>query len=332
MAQKKVKDRDYLFLSSYIHARENRLLSSADLERMVSASSKIEVGRVLEEAGYEGIVGASIPALERKLTEQRLAFYKELENMAPDPTVLEMFRAKYDYHNAKAVVKGVAQEKAGTGSLSELGRIPSKTLMEAIVRHETDDLPEILAQSVEAAEEKLARTGSAQAADQILDNAYFHELTQLAESTGSEGAKGYVKLLADMTNMRTVVRIQRQKQPAHLLSISLVEGGTVPPRTVIDAVTAGQTVEDIFSSRELRLAASAGAQAVSGGTLTEFERLCDSAMNAYCAEIRKESFGPAALIAYLHYLENQDQAVRIIVISRAAGLRGDSVRERLRDM
>ncbi|MBQ7680024.1 MAG: hypothetical protein IJT34_09275, partial [Butyrivibrio sp.] len=56
------------------------------------------------------------------------------------------------------VVKGVAQEKAGTGSLSELGRIPSKTLMEAIVRHETDDLPEVLAQSVEEAEEKLART------------------------------------------------------------------------------------------------------------------------------------------------------------------------------
>ncbi len=332
MAQKKVRDRDYLFLSSYIHARENRLLSSADLERMVSASSKIEVGRVLEEAGYEGIVGASIPALERKLTQQRLAFYKELEAMAPDPTVLEMFRAKYDYHNAKAVIKGVALEKAGTGSLSELGRIPSKTLMESIVRHETDDLPEILAESADAAAEKLAKTGSPQAADQILDNAYFRELTELAARTGSEGAKGYVKLLADMTNMRTVVRIQRQKQPAHLLSISLVEGGTLEPRAIIDAVTAGQTVEEIFSGRELKQAAAAGAAAVSGGTLTEFERLCDSAMNAYCSEIRKESFGPAALIAYLHFLENQDQAVRIIVISRSAGLRGDSVRERLRDV
>ena len=332
MAQKKVKDRDYLFLASYIHARENRLLSPADLERMVSAASKIEVGRVLEEAGYEGIVGVPIPTLERKLTEKRLSFYRELEAMAPDPAVLEMFRAKYDYHNAKAVVKGVAQDKAGTGSLSELGRIPSKELMEAIVRHETDELPEILAQSVEAAEEKLARTGSAQAADQILDNAYFRELTQLAQSTGSEGAIGYVKLLADMTNLRTVVRVQRQKQPAHLLSVSLVEGGTVAPRNVIDAVTAGQTVEEIFSSSELRQAAAAGATAVSGGTLTEFERLCDNAMNRYCAGIRQESFGPAALIAYLHFLENQDQAVRIIVISRAAGLRGDSVRERLRDV
>ena len=162
--------------------------------------------------------------------------------------------------------------------------------------------------------------------------AYFRELTQLAQSTGSKGAEGYVKLLADMTNLRTAVRIQRQKQPTHMLGLSLVEGGTVAPRTVVDAVAAGQTVEEIFSGSELKQAAAVGAAAIGGGTLTEFERLCDSLMNRYCADIRQESFGPGALIAYLHFLENQDQAVRIIVISRAAGLRGDSVRERLRDV
>ncbi|MBR6951315.1 MAG: V-type ATPase subunit [Oscillospiraceae bacterium] len=332
MAHKKAKDRDYLFLSSYIHARETHLLSAEDLERMVSAPSKIEVGRVLEEAGYEGIVGASIPALERKLTEKRLEFYRELDSMAPDPAVLDIFRAKYDYHNAKAVIKGLAQNRTGTRSLSDLGRIPAREMMEAIVRDDTDALPEILAGSVAQAREKLAKTGNAQAADQVMDNGYFREITALAASTGSKGAAGYVRLLADVTNLRTLVRIQRQKQPEHALRLSLVEGGSVSPEEVLAAAEAGRKPDEIFAGPELKQAAMAGTEAVSGGTLTEFERLCDSAMNAYCAEIRRESFGPATLIAYLHLLENEDQAVRIIVTSRAAGLRGDSVRERLRDV
>ena len=332
MAHKKAKNGDYLFLSAYIHARENRLLSSADLERMVSAASKIEVGRVLEEAGYDGIVGATIPAVERKLTEKRLEFYNEMESMAPDHAMLDIFRAKYDYHNAKAVIKSLAQNRTGTRSLSELGRIPSKDLMEAIVRDDTEILPEMLAESVAQAREKLAKTGNPQAADQVMDNGYFREITALAGSTGSKGAEGYVRLLADVTNLRTIVRIQRQHQPEHTLRFSLVEGGNMSVEGLLEAIEAGRKPDAIFTAPELRQAAVAGTQAIDGGTLTEFERLCDNAMNAYCAEIRKESFGPASLISYLHFLENQDQAVRIIVISRAAGLRGDSVRERLRDV
>ena len=240
MANKKAKDRDYLFLSSYIHARETRLLTAEDLERMVTAPSKIEVGRVLEEAGYEGIVGVSIRTLEQKLAENRLAFYRELETFAPDTDVLDIFRAKYDYHNAKAIIKSLAQGKAHTGSLSELGRIPSKLMVEAIVREETDQLPEKMNLSIVQAKEKLLKTGNPQACDQILDNAYFSEITELADRTGSERARGYVRLLADLTNLRTVVRVERQKQPEHVLQTALTGGGSLLPETILAALDAGQ--------------------------------------------------------------------------------------------
>ena len=332
MANKKAKDRDYLFLSSYIHARETRLLTAEDLERMVTAPSKIEVGRVLEEAGYEGIVGVGIRTLEQKLAENRLAFYRELETFAPDTNVLDIFRAKYDYHNAKAIIKSLAQDKSHTGSLSELGRIPSKLMVEAIVREETDQLPEKMNLSIVQAKEKLLKTGNPQACDQILDNAYFSEITELADRTGSERARGYVRLLADLTNLRTVVRVERQKQPEHVLQTALTGGGSLLPETILAALDAGQTVDAIFTDAALQKAAAAGAAAVEGGTMTEFERLCDNAMNAYCAEARRETFGPGTVVAYLHFLENETTAVRIIVSSRASGLRGDSIRERLREV
>jgi len=332
LANKKVRDQDYLFLSTYIHARENRLLSAEDLERMVTAPSKIEVGRVLEEAGYEGVVGAGIRTLEQKLAENRLAFYQELKTFAPDPAVLDIFRAKYDYHNAKAIIKSLVQNKAHTGSLTELGRIPSKDMVEAIVRDETSHLPDELAKAVAVAREKLAQTQNPQTTDLIMDKAYFREIISLADASGCSYAVGYVKLLADVTNLRTTVRIRRQKKPDHLLETVFIPGGEVRVENAVKGVIAGQPMEEIFTAARLRSAAEAGTEALKGGTVTEFERRLDNVMNNYCAEARRENFGPATLVAYLHFLENEATAVRIIVTSRAAGLRGDQIRERLRDL
>lgn len=332
MAKKKTKDQDYLFLSSYIHARETHLLSKSDLERMISAPSKIEVGRVLEEAGYEGVVGAGIRTLEQKLAENRLAFYQELQTFAPDPEVLDIFRAKYDYHNAKAIIKSIAQGKAHTGSLTELGRIPSKELVEAIVRDETSHLPDELARAIADAREKLAQTQNPQTTDLILDRAYFREILSLAEASGCSYAIGYVKLLADVTNLRTTVRIRRQRKPDHLLETVFIPGGEVKAETVVKGVIAGLPMEEIFTAPRLREAAEAGTEALKGGRITEFERRLDNIMNVFCKEAGRDSFGPGVLVGYLHYLENEAAAVRIVVTSRKAGLRGDSIRERLRDL
>ena len=51
MANKKVSDKDYLFISSMLKARENRMLRRDRLEQMLSSGSFEEAARLLAEIG-----------------------------------------------------------------------------------------------------------------------------------------------------------------------------------------------------------------------------------------------------------------------------------------
>ena len=49
---KKLKDTDYLFISTYLHSRERDLLTGARMERMIEAPTAAEAAKVLQEIGY----------------------------------------------------------------------------------------------------------------------------------------------------------------------------------------------------------------------------------------------------------------------------------------
>ena len=78
-------------------------------------------------------------------------------------------------------------------------------------------------------------------------------------------------------------------------------------------------------------AAEAGAKAMEGGPLTEFERLCDNAVTAYLTQGKRVAFGEHPLIGYLYAREAELTTIRIILTGRLAGLDTDAIRERLRD-
>ena len=49
---KKLKDTDYLFISTYLHSRERDLLTGARMERMIEAPTAADAAKVLGEIGY----------------------------------------------------------------------------------------------------------------------------------------------------------------------------------------------------------------------------------------------------------------------------------------
>ena len=46
---KKLKDTDYLFISTYLHSRERDLLTGARMERMIEAPTAADAAKVLGE-------------------------------------------------------------------------------------------------------------------------------------------------------------------------------------------------------------------------------------------------------------------------------------------
>ena len=327
---KEIRDTEYVYLCTRIRAMERGLLNQERMERMLSAPSQEAAAKVLVECGYADLPAVTGPALEEALARRQRETMEDLDRAVPDRTVLELFQAQFDYHNAKALVKGGALGSGGERLLVWGGRYDPKRLAEDYRRGELERYSGAFRQGVAQAREVLGSTGDPQQADLALDRAYFQELAGLAAQTGSAFLEGYVRLLIDAANLRAAVRASRLGKGREFLRQVLVPGGTVSPQALWTAK--GETLGRLFPTGPLAPAAAVGAgvSAPGSGPLTEFERLCDDGVTAYFDGGRRIPFGVEPIAGYLYARQWELTAIRIIMAGRMAGLDGDTIRARLR--
>ena len=326
-----INKEDYLYISSLLRAREPRMLSRDKAERMLDAPNFEDAAKMLTDSGYEDMSQMSVKQIETALSDRRAAVFHELETLVPNTAALDLFRLKYDYHNAKVLVKSEAMHRNDASLLSSSGRVATEMVQKRFQEDRLRDLPGELGSAAEEARNLLARSANPQLSDFLLDKAYFREMNALADELDSDFARGYVALLADSTNLRSAVRILRMGKDIGYLQEALVAGGSVSEERLTQGIS-GEGLASVFAGTALSKAAQLGAEAVSGGTLTAFELACDNAVADYLSNAKLCSFGEESVIAYLAGTENELTAVRMILTGRLAGVPSDTIRERLRDL
>lgn len=324
-----MKPYDYLFLSTRVRSLEGQLLTRGRMERMLEAPSHQEALEVLLECGY-GEVPATWAGIDQALAKQRRAVLEDFA-FVPDPEVVELFRLRYDYHNAKVLLKAQALGTGADRLLVDLGRVKAAALAEALGAGALEGLPPLLRAAMEEAREVLNTTGDPQRSDFLLDRAYYRDMDRLARQSGSEFLQGYVRALVDSANLRSVVRTLRMGKGGDFLRGALVPGGDMEVRRILAAVDTGSALEELYSVSFLHRAAREADRAREGGSLTPFEKACDDAVTEYLAKAKYIPFGDAPVVAYLAAKENEFTAVRIIMSGRMAGLDPETIRERLRE-
>ena len=301
------RDTDYLFVSAYLRAKEPQLLSREKAERMLSVG------------------------LDRALNDRRTAVFDDLEAIAPKDGIVSLFRMRYDYHNAKTIVKAEAMGKDPSGLLLGGGRVDAQALKTAYETGEAGPAPQAVLEAMTAARDALSRSADPQLADLILDRAYFAEYHAAAAQVGSSFLMGYAALQADSANLRAAVRARRMQKDAGFLEGVLVPGGSVDPAGICRALGQDEPFAPLFAASALFAAAQAGDESQTG-SLTAFERLCDDTLTAYFAKARTVVFGEQVVIAYLCALETEIAAARMIVNGLQIGLPADTIRTRLREL
>jgi len=320
------KDTDYLSISARIRAMETRMLTRERLDRMIDARDDGEAMKLLAECGYNDAVG-----LDEALAQARAGVFRDMEQGAPDPRLVEVFQLKYDYHNAKTILKAQAVGADPERLLLSAGRYAPGELLEGIRREELRGVSEPFRQAVERAKAVLEEEHDPQKADLVLDRACYAEMAGLARELDSGFLAGYVRLSVDAANLRAAVRVHRMDRDADFLRQVLLPGGNVSEQAILAA--RGDALDEPFRAGALAQAAALGAAAArpGGGPLTAFERECDNALTAYLAAARRVPFGEQAVIGYLYAKEQEFTAIRAIFAGRAAGLDGDTIRQRLRE-
>ena len=328
---KQTKDIDYIFLSTRVKAMERNLLTRERIARMLEAPTNEEAAKVLVDCGYSEMTEMTGSELDRVLGEQQQAMMADLGGCAPNKYIVDVFKLRYDYHNAKVLVKTEALGTQPDHLLMGGGRYDRQRLAEAYQREEMLAYSDFFRRGVARAREILGSTGDPQQVDFVLDRAYFEELTALAQESGNAFLQGYAALLVDVANLRSCVRASRLGRGTEFLNQVLVPGGTVSVRNLASA--RGEELSNLFRTGRLAAAAAEGAakSAPHSGALTEFERLCDNAVMNYLSDGRRVPFGVEPILGYLYAREAEATTIRIIMAGRMAGLSTETIRERLRD-
>ena len=326
----KRKDTDYLCISAQIRSMERNLLDRARMERMLEAPTMDEAVRIVTELGYEAFDPASDAAMNRALLQRRVALFEDLCHRVPESTIIDVFKLKYDYHNLKVLIKSRGSDVSAL--LVNAGRV-SAPVMERRRRDDGnwDFLDSAMAAAAKEAERVLAQTGDPQRSDALLDRAYYSQMLSMAEEARCSYLEDYVRVSIDAANLRSVIRTLRMGRSAGFLKEFLFAGGSVSVDAAMKAAVNGE-VEQTYRSTPLRQAAQAGAEAVENGfSLTEFEKLCDDALLRQAGKARRIPFGVEVVIGYVAACEAELTNLRIILTGRMAGLKADTIRERLRE-
>lgn len=314
-----------------LRAREPKLLNAERALRMIDAASYDEVARYLTDCGYEDMSGMDADAICAALNEHREKIFSEIDRLSPDGDITDVFRMKYDCHNAKVVLKAEAMGINADNLMSSSGRIAPKELADLYREEKYSSMPGMLGAALEKGKEVLARTSNPQQTDFAVDRTYFEEMQKAVDESGSDFLKGYVRILIDTANLKSAVRTLRMGKNTEFLRDAVISGGNVSEDRILNAGD-GESIMSLFASSLLADAAALGSEAVSGGRLTEFELACDNAVNAYLKKAKLVSFGNEPVLAYLASVENEITAVRMILTGKLAGIKSEMLRERLRDM
>lgn len=327
----KIKDTDYLAISARVRAMETTLLTAERMERLLEARGDEEVSKLLQDCGYPELDAARPEAMDAALSQAREELLADLGDGAPDPRYIDIFKLKYDYHNAKTILKAAAMGTSPDRMLMDMGRVSAAELKTAVESGELDKLPGALPAAVAEAKSVLDTTRDPQLSDIVLDRWMYRDMAQVAEDTGSQFLRGYVETQIDAANLRALIRTLRMGKNADFLAGVLFENGTIEPAAVLSAADhPSGGLSEVYGPTRFAQAAEAGEAALKGGSMTEFEKRCDDAVSDYLAGARMIPFGEAPLLAYLAARETEYTNIRILLMGRAAGLSPEVIRSRLR--
>ena len=262
-------------------------------------------------AGYEDMSGMTVQGVNEALAAHRAAEYEDLSSMIPDKSVMEFYRLRYDYHNAKVLVKSGGDAKKNASMFSAACRYGVDELLEA---YAADDvyfgaLPETFARAIREAKQALARTNNPLRAAEALGKPFFLE---------------FARNRIDRANLCSTLRTAGLSKRAELLQQALLEGGHVDPADILAAMDSREELIRLFSATIFREAAAAP-------DMTAFEKAAENAQRDFLMNGNYVNFGPEVVIEYLAALENEILSLRVILTGKLMRIDADTLRERLRE-
>lgn len=315
---------------------ETRLLDKAKIDRMIDGDSANEALKVLQESEYAGVMtGVKRPEdYEMVLARELKRVYELMYDASPVKSLVDIMGIKYDYHNIKVILKGMFLQKDFSHMLIPVGMIDVQTLKHSIENNNLGDLNETMKEGIIKAKEVFEETKDPQAIDIILDNTMFKEMREIAKQIDDKFVDKYVKVTIDSTNIKTLLRVKKQKKDKDFLEEVIIEGGEIDKDTLISMLyDAPENISNKLAFTDYGEIIRLGVEDFTkSGSVNELEKLVDNYIMNMMKEAKYIPFGVEPLLAYIYAKETEIKIVRIIMVGKLNNISGEVIRERLRDI
>lgn len=319
--------------SANIRVLEKKLLSKVYLERLIEATDLSEALKFLGDTVYQEYIVKLNKAenYEEVLKKEQVRSFKEVYSISPDRRIVDLLAYKYYYHNMKVLVKEDILEEDFHDLYIELGDFNETEFKESLSKIQKEDSP--LKEAMKFAKENFENTKNPQEIDLIIDKMYFEKLIELADSLDVEFFKKYLEDLIDFTNITILLRSKSQNRDIKFLDKLLISGGSISKKEY-EKYFNGDISHDssLFSNTRIAKSVGIGIEDYNKtGSLSIFEKEEDNYFIKSLKDVKRITYGPEVIFAYLYAKEMEIKNLRIILISKLNKLDSSFIRERLRE-
>ena len=327
----KTRSDSYLYASTRIAIRSNRIFTKEKYDRLISAENQNDCFRILSEYGY--IVPDGKERNENDVfVEEYKSLFSLIDEMAPEKEYFDIYKYPYDAQNLKALIKyeirpALPKEKI----LMPLGSVNISDTENAVKTHDFAVFPKNLAKAANDAIETYAKTRDAQMIDIIIDKGCFDDMNDAAEKQGEPFCSAF-RHFADMTNLRSFLRAVKMNKNSGFFNLIYVNGGNMPEKDFISAYEnsaekdALKILSDICKNS---IYAKIFKKDISAYPLYKIETLFENIYFEYLSSRKNDIFGPSPMIYYIFAKQNEIKNARVIISAKKNGLQNDKIRERI---
>lgn len=315
---------------------EKKLISNVKFEQMMEAENIKEVWGILKTTAYAHHLSdhITVDQYENVLEQELQKVYTEMREIAKHPEIIDILALKYDYHNLKVLIKEVILQTDLSHLYISIGSFDIEKIKTAIQHEKHNELEAHLKTAIEEVQKQYDETEDPQQIEIILDKFFMNDLYNRVTSVQIPLLLEYVKAMIDFLNIRTVIRLQKQKKDIVFLKDVLLENGNIERDDIVYSLHDSiRKISHKFRNEKISGSLIRGLEAYENtNQLTDFEKEMDNYLFRMIQEAKYIHFGPEPLIAYIIAKETEIKNLRMIFISKRNNISLEQIKKRVRDI
>lgn len=322
---------DFIQSSVRIRYAEKKLLTKQQLYRLADAKSLEDAIKLLNETSYS----SELSKLDRPenyeavLSDVLNKTYRDVMEISPDKSLVEILSCKYNYHNLKVLVKEYILKEKFNSMYCMLDENGIETFRELALK---DD--EGLSKDFKESLEFYETTKDPQDIDIFIDKKYFEKVLSLAEEFKLDMISEYFRAMIDFINLRTFIRCRKQNQVKETLKKVLIEGGDVETERILEMFYDDiETLPIKLKAYKIgRVLAKIIEEYKNTNSLNSFEKKMDDYLVEIVRKTKSIHYGAEVIFSFLFAKELEIKNLRLILVGKVNDLSADFIKERLREV